>query len=779
MFVDLLRSKLEDRVKQQAVLQDRLRALTKFLPLLLPKIDKARTLAIRDTYPGEPRKPASVPTRAAKAVVANWAFVARHRPFLTLGWSVLAGLLCLREYTEGHPFEIAAVAGAGMIIPVVAGGILARGFIPWVRSLFKRQPRTKGVAGFLADAPLTVWFLIERASATNDYPYVGACWKPGDRQPTLRSRLFPVGGALEDVNNTPLIVFSPGKAADRDHIPYFACAPETGKFSWVANSLDPLHPHGLRLGDAFLKRLDDANARRPLLAVADTTRELETITAEVVKLEAMLSSSRIQPWSALYLRDNVQTELDEVLASFITSDSRAPRGLLLHGPAGTGKTRVARAFADASGAQLFDLSLADLKRANVGESAQYAKDVWDHARASASGAIIFLDECEAALADPYNGKTDGMVLEIVNTFLPQLDGTVSGGNVLFIGATNRKEVLDARITGRLKEVEIALPDAIGRAAILGLEYKTAFGLVPAEELLRIAVDATQSFSGRQLRTLVRELPREVAQHTAAHIVPLAERQRRQSGHEVASDASWDNLILPAETKKSLKEICLTLEHAERLKARGFTVPNTLLLIGPPGTGKTEIARTLANESKMTFIGISVADIKAGFIGQSGLALAHVFQKARAASPAIVFFDEIDAVMPERGGNTGDTFTNDLVAEMLTQMDGVRQRPGQVFVLAASNKPDVIDSAIRSRFADHWTVGLPDESARGQLVMRFIRGKRVDFDHKGFAQHVALHTEGWSGRDLLHFVRSAEKSAISRALLAGNPDDVCLSVGDFK
>ncbi|MBC8739775.1 ATP-binding protein [Paraburkholderia sp. UCT31] len=778
MFVDILNRKLEIRLARRAELQRNLKSATKALPTLMPRIEKARTSAIREAFPVEQRVPGSATVRSVTGFARNWLFTARHRPKLTLGWVTVGALVGLREYAGGHVFAAAPVILATLAVPAMAGAVLARGLRPLLRGLVRRTKRERPSVGLLSDAPLSFWLLTENMGKDDDYPFAGDCWVPGERRPIQRSRLFPVGNAVGEVNHTALIVFSPGKTASHEYIPFFALAPESGQYSWMAPKLDPLQEHGLRAGDALVENLEKLGARSALVEFAALSRELATICAEISMLEALISRPS-DPWHALYLQNAVRDELDETLADFMTRDVRTPRGLLLHGPAGTGKTRIAKAFADASGAQLFSLSLADLKRSNIGESAQHAQSVWRQARASARGAIIFLDECEAALADPHNGRNDPMVLEIVNSFLPELDGTATGGNVLFIGATNRKEVVDTRIVGRLKELEIALPDEQGRATIFRLEYQHVFRREPSQELAQAAAAATQSFSGRQLKALVRDLPRDGAPVDSNALAARADALRRQAGHSVGSESSWDNLILPASTKQSLQEICLTLQHAERLKAKGFSVTSTLLLAGPPGTGKTEIARTLANESRMTFVGVSVADIKAGFVGQSGTALAALFERARAASPSIVFFDEADVMFPSRGGQKGDSFTDDLVAEMLTQMDGVRSRPGEVFVLGASNRPENIDSAVLSRFAEQWTIGLPDLPARARLVRRFIGSKRVQFDLDAFAQHVAGQTEGWSGRDLVHFVRAAEKVAISRALRSNSPDDVSLSVADFR
>jgi SpoVK/Ycf46/Vps4 family AAA+-type ATPase len=211
------------------------------------------------------------------------------------------------------------------------------------------------------------------------------------------------------------------------------------------------------------------------------------------------------------------------------------------------------------------------------------------------------------------------------------------------------------------------------------------------------------------------------------------------------------------------------------------VPRAMLLHGPPGTGKTQIARTLANESGLKFIAASSSDIKQGWLGQSGQALREIFEKARQASPALLFIDEIDVITRARGSHT-DSIVNEIVGQLLQEMEGIKAQSGHVFVLAATNFPEQIDPAVRSRFVEQIEIPLPDEDCiRRLLAVLLGPPKALSFAPEEFIERVVrdgVH-EGKSGRDIHAWVKQAEQSAAVRAMREGHSERVVISENDFK
>jgi SpoVK/Ycf46/Vps4 family AAA+-type ATPase len=254
----------------------------------------------------------------------------------------------------------------------------------------------------------------------------------------------------------------------------------------------------------------------------------------------------------------------------------------------------------------------------------------------------------------------------------------------------------------------------------------------------------------------------------------------KAGSESVDDsARWDSLILAEHTLDTLKTICDSLRHLEVLKAQGLEVPRGALLYGPPGTGKTQIARTLANESGLAFLAATTADVKAGYVGQSGQKVRELFERARGKAPCILFIDEVEAVAPERGGSGSDQFTNEIVTQLLQELDGVKKTDRHVFVLAATNLPERVDSAVRSRFEEEIEIPNPDEKQRAQLFGMFLSKQRaVDFDVAEVAAELARQAGDVGGRDIRNIVQRATQNAVRRAIRAKTPDKVVLSRDDL-
>lgn len=251
--------------------------------------------------------------------------------------------------------------------------------------------------------------------------------------------------------------------------------------------------------------------------------------------------------------------------------------------------------------------------------------------------------------------------------------------------------------------------------------------------------------------------------------------------ETGVKASWEDLILNEGFKDELQSTVEMMKNAKALKRQGFEPPSSLLLYGPPGTGKTQVARTLATMSGLSFIPCAASDLKGEYIGHSAPKVKEIFTRARAASPSILFIDEIESVASRRDGghNEKDRLSDEIVSELLVQMDGVIKQEGEVFVVAATNFPDKIDTAVLSRFNMRKEIQLPDLEARKKMLRVFLDGKPVSEDLGSTLDELAINTEGMSGRDLRSIVDTASRKAVTRSMKTGNVDNIVICHADFS
>jgi SpoVK/Ycf46/Vps4 family AAA+-type ATPase len=492
-------------------------------------------------------------------------------------------------------------------------------------------------------------------------------------------------------------------------------------------------------------------------------------------------------WNEIVLAEPVKAHLMALARDFAEGRATASRGLLLYGPPGTGKSLIAKTFARSMDCAFFPLSLPDLKSGYVGQSGEQVKTLWRKALGE-SRAVIFIDECEGVFGRRGGVNTDSAVEEIVAAFLAQWDGFDKHDHVWVVGATNRRDLIDAAILSRFEEqLEIGLPDGTQRLRILG-QALARLGLrdpLPAQ-----AEIMTQGMSGRELAALAKRLARECEArrrspgNAGTHAVALDDAMlasataamRQQGSTATDAAASWNTLVLSDDTLRELKTTAGLLQHADAFRKRGIGVPRGLLLYGPPGTGKTQIARTLANETGLRFIAVSTADIKQGHIGQSGQKVRELFERARESAPSLLFIDEIDIVASARGG--GDSFQTEIVGQLLQEMDGAKAQPQPVFVLAATNRIDQLDPAVLSRLPKRIEIPLPGRDDRVRMLAVMLRGKPLAFDPQAVAQALAARTDGRSGRDLRHWVEAAEHRAVARAIEAGDPETIAIRIEDF-
>jgi SpoVK/Ycf46/Vps4 family AAA+-type ATPase len=516
-------------------------------------------------------------------------------------------------------------------------------------------------------------------------------------------------------------------------------------------------------------------------SVDDACLTRESLVNEVTPQGRAVSDSELEKvWTQIVLKPQVKEYILAKIRMFNGGDKAAPRGLLLYGPTGTGKTEIARRIADSTNSHFMALKGSDLKSSNVAGSAQSVRKVWEEARAR-ERCIIFVDECDAIFGRRGSVDTDAASNEAVPEFLASWDGMESAGQVWVVGATNHRERLDEAIVGRFgAAVEIGMPEAPERLEILRLEMRK---LERAVEVPDSVGAMTTGLAGRNLSYIAKDVC-ALAEERKSDITPeiwktVILRYAKDGNPAVDEGARWDTLVVSQDTLEKLQTLCESLRYMESLRKQGFEPSRGALLYGPPGTGKTQIARTIANESGLPFIAAKLSDIKAGFLGQCAQKVKELFERARSKAPCILFIDEIDAGAVERTSPKADALTNEIVTQMLAEMEGIEKNDRPVFLLGAANHPELIDAAIKSRFVDMIEVPNPDARQRQQLLKIMLAKKPVDFDIEQVSSELAALTGEVSGRDLSHLVDRASRKALQRALKTGTADHVVIKRDDLS
>ncbi|KAG2583816.1 hypothetical protein PVAP13_6KG246000 [Panicum virgatum] len=482
---------------------------------------------------------------------------------------------------------------------------------------------------------------------------------------------------------------------------------------------------------------------------------------------------------------------------FQTLGVKPPKGILLYGPPGTGKTLLGRAIASESGAHFVVVNGPEIMSKMAGESEANLRRVFEDAERLAPS-IIFMDEIDAIA--PNRDKTHGEVeRRVVSQLLTLMDGLRPRTQVVVIGATNRPNSLDPALRrfGRFdRELDIGVPDDIGRLEILRIHSKD-MPLADDVDLERIGKD-THGFVGADLAALCSEaafqLIREkmdvidvedetidvdvlnslrVCNDHLKHAMEVTKPSAlRETGLVEVPKVSWEDIGGLEDVKLELQEtVQYPVEHPEMFEMFGMSPSRGVLFYGPPGCGKTMLAKAIAKECKANFISVKGPELLTMWYGESEANVRDLFDKARAAAPCILFFDELDSIAVKRGNNVGDAGgTSDRVLnQLLTEMDGINAKK-TVFVIGATNRPDIIDPAMLrpGRLDQLIYIPLPDEPSRLQIFRSCLR--RSPVSRRVHLPALARLTAGFSGADITEICQRACKLAvrdvIQRSLAVG-------------
>ncbi|XP_057324690.1 transitional endoplasmic reticulum ATPase TER94-like [Microplitis mediator] len=470
---------------------------------------------------------------------------------------------------------------------------------------------------------------------------------------------------------------------------------------------------------------------------------------------------------------------------------KPPRGILLYGPPGTGKTLIARAVANETGAFFFLINGPEIMSKLAGESESNLRKAFEEAEKN-SPAIIFIDEIDAIA--PKREKAQGEVEKrIVSQLLTLMDGMKKTSDVIVMAATNRPNSIDGALRrfGRFdREIDIGIPDAIGRLEILRIHTKN-MKLADDVELEQIAAE-THGHVGADMASLCSEAAlqqirekmdlidlddEQIDAEVLSSLAVTMENFRyalskstpsalRETTVEVPN-VTWEDVGGLQNVKKELQELVqYPVEHPEKFLKFGMQPSRGVLFYGPPGCGKTLLAKAIANECQANFISVKGPELLTMWFGESEANVRDVFDKARSAAPCVLFFDELDSIAASRGGSGGDGggAADRIINQVLTEMDGMGAKKN-VFIIGATNRPDIIDPAVLrpGRLDQLIYIPLPDEKSREAIFKANLRKSPVANDVD--LTLLAKVTQGFSGADLTEICQRACKLAIRQCIEA--------------
>jgi len=467
-----------------------------------------------------------------------------------------------------------------------------------------------------------------------------------------------------------------------------------------------------------------------------------------------------------------------------------PRGVLLYGPPGTGKTLLAGAVANESGASFFNIAGPELMSKWYGGSEENLRKLFENAEKSAPS-IIFIDEIDA-IAPKREQVTGEVERRVVSQLLSLMDGLKSRGKVIVIAATNRPNALDTALRrgGRFdREIEIGVPDTKGRKEILQIHTRNmplAADVSPKE-----LANVTYGFVGADLEALAKEaamsalrrnLPGiswkkseqldpklleklQVTKKDFENALKMVEPSAMREVMIEVPNIRWDDVGGLEEVKQTLKEMIeWPLKHAKSFERVGIRPPAGILLYGPPGCGKTLLAKAVATEAGANFISVKGPEVLTMWVGESERKVREIFRRAKQVAPSIIFFDEIDSLAHRRGLELGTRVTENIVSQILTEMSGLEDMHN-VVVVAATNRPDILDSAMLrpGRFDRQVLVPSPDEPARLEIFK--VHTKKMPLGKDVNLKKLAGETEGYSGADIEALVREAGLNSLRQDMAA--------------
>jgi transitional endoplasmic reticulum ATPase len=473
----------------------------------------------------------------------------------------------------------------------------------------------------------------------------------------------------------------------------------------------------------------------------------------------------------------------------------APKGVLLYGPPGTGKTLLAKALASETNAHFETLSGPEIMSKYYGESEEKLRQLFKTAEEQAPS-IVLIDEIDS-IAPKREEVTGEVERRVVAQLLALMDGMEARGKVVVIGATNRPDSLDPalRRPGRFdREIEIGVPNRKSRFEVLQIHTR---GMPLSKDVNQEKLaDVTHGFVGADLAALAREagmrslrrilpeldlevesIPAEILNKievTNDDFLDALREMEPSAMREVmveTPNVKWDDIGGLEDVKQQLVEsVEWPLTYARLFQHMDAEPPKGVLLYGPPGTGKTLLAKAVATESQANFISVKGPEFLSKWVGESEKAVRETFRRARQAAPSVVFLDEIDSIAPARGGSTSDSHvTERVISQILTELDGLESL-NSVIVIAATNRPDIIDPALLrpGRFDRLIEIPLPDEKARLQILKIHASTKPLAEDVN--LEEISKKTDKYSGADLSAIVNEAVMLAIRECVLAGKSQE---------
>jgi len=468
----------------------------------------------------------------------------------------------------------------------------------------------------------------------------------------------------------------------------------------------------------------------------------------------------------------------------------APKGVLLHGPPGTGKTMLAKAVAGETSSNFISIGGPEIVSKFYGESEGKLREIFKEAEENAPS-IIFIDEIDS-IAPKRDEVTGEAERRIVAQLLSLMDGLNSRGKVVVIGATNRPNSIDEalRRPGRFdREIEIGIPDRDGRLEIIQIHTR---GMPLADDVdLTYLADKTHGYAGADISALCKEAAMAALRRVLPEMdldadeIPIDMLNRiavtKSDFKEALKDlqpssmrevlierpnVKWEDIGALESAKQELKEaVEWPLKYGKVFEHMNAKPPKGILLYGPPGTGKTMLAKAVATESEANFIAVKGPEFLNKWVGESEKAVRETFRKARQASPCVIFMDEIDSITPERGTGGDSNVSERVISQLLTELDGLEVL-NDVVIIAATNRPDIMDSALLrpGRFDKSVYIGPPDADARMSIFKIHTANKPLSEDVD--LSKVVVETEGCTGADISAICNEAVMTAVRRLIEPG-------------